>query len=139
MCAQFANVPGDPPCYPDNVAFPELFMKTLKQFKGQGAGFPIQCVLFTFVCLDPHSALPLFSMRRFNEAGDPIMPFSVTNLIMHPTERRGPASASFVKVGTWSLTAAFQPSGVAIQWPGAARPMLEPGPHAPSAMMCRWS
>ena len=42
---QFANdarVGGTPPCYPDNVAFPAVFMKTLKQFKGQGAGLPIQ-------------------------------------------------------------------------------------------------
>ena len=59
MCAQFANVPGSPPCYPDNVAFPELFMKTLKQFKGQGAGIHIQCVLFTFVCLGPLSAFTI--------------------------------------------------------------------------------
>ena len=51
---QFANnarVGGAPPCYPDNVAFPELFMKTLKQFKGQGAGIPIQCVLFALCAL----------------------------------------------------------------------------------------
>ena len=92
---------------------------------------------FCYTVPDPHSALPLFSMRRFDEAGDPIMPFSVTNLIMHPTERRGPARASFVKVGTWSMTTAFQPSGVAIQWPGATPSTLEPLPHAPSSM-CRW-
>ena len=53
MYMQFANNAhvGEPPCYPDNVAFPELFMKTLKQFKGQGAGIPIQCVLFALCAL----------------------------------------------------------------------------------------
>ena len=54
MHVQFANDVRKlhrPPCYPDNVAFPEVFMKTLKQFKGQGAGIPIQCVLFALCAL----------------------------------------------------------------------------------------
>ena len=61
------------------------------------------------------------------------MPFSVTNLILPGTKRRGPAKASFVEVGTWDLTAAFQPSGAAIQWPGAVSATLEPAPQAPPA------
>ena len=122
MCAQFANNArvGSAPCYPDNVAFPELFMKSLKQFKGQGAGVPIQCVLRR-VCLDPHSAFTIVCrVCRFDAAGDPIMPFSVANLILHQANRRVPARASFIEVGTWDLTTAFQPSDAAFQWPGAS-------------------
>ena len=65
------------------------------------------------------------------------MPFSVANLILPGTNRRGPAKASFVEAGTWDPTTAFQPSGAAIQWPGAVSATLEPAPHA-SPSMCRW-
>ena len=139
---QFANnalVGGAPPCYPDNVAFPELFMKTLKQFKGQGAGIPIQCVLFALCALILSVLfLPLCAVYRFDKAGDPIMSFSVTNLILPGTNRRAPAKAYFVEVGTWDLTTAFQPSDAAIQWPGVVSFTLEPAPHA-LLSMCRRS